>query len=82
MNDIEKLKLMIPHWIEHNNSHCEEFAKWADIIKNTGDKNTAKLLYKAIDGLAGADKALTKIMDSLGCGTDDDCGCSSCGHQH
>ncbi len=81
MNEIEKLMKMLPHWIEHNKSHCEEFTKWADIIKNTGDKNTAKLLYKAIDGLTGADKALTKILEKLGCGSDDE-GCCSCGHQH
>ncbi len=82
MNDIDKLKVMLPHWIEHNQSHLEEFTKWADIIKNTGDKKTARLLNKAIDGLAGAEKALLKIMDSLGCGPDEDCGCGCCGHQH
>ncbi len=80
MNEIEKLKMMIPHWIEHNKSHSEEFTKWADIIKNTGDKSTAKLLGKAIAGLADADRALTKIMEKLGCGTDDDCGCGCCRH--
>ena len=30
MNDSEKLNHLIGHWIEHNDSHAAEFAKWAE----------------------------------------------------
>ena len=29
MDDIEKLRILIPHWIEHNTEHAAEFERWA-----------------------------------------------------
>lgn len=29
MNEIEKLRVLLPHWIEHNGEHAEEFREWA-----------------------------------------------------
>jgi hypothetical protein len=29
-NDIEKLKILLPHWIEHNQEHAQEFRTWAE----------------------------------------------------
>lgn len=30
MNEIDKLRVLIPHWIEHNQGHAQEFLDWAD----------------------------------------------------
>ena len=30
MNDVDKLRVLIPHWIEHNDEHAEEFKRWAE----------------------------------------------------
>jgi len=30
MSDIEKLRVLLPHWIEHNGEHANEFREWAD----------------------------------------------------
>jgi hypothetical protein len=30
MKDSEKLRVLIPHWIEHNGEHAEEFRVWAE----------------------------------------------------
>jgi len=29
MNDLEKLRVLLPHWIEHNEEHAAEFREWA-----------------------------------------------------
>ena len=29
MKDIEKLRVLLPHWIEHNSEHASEFREWA-----------------------------------------------------
>lgn len=29
MDEIEKLRVLIPHWIEHNSEHADEFREWA-----------------------------------------------------
>ena len=28
--DRDKLRILLPHWIEHNNEHTKEFYDWAD----------------------------------------------------
>ena len=30
MNDQEKLRILLGHWIEHNEEHADEFRRWAD----------------------------------------------------
>ena len=30
MNEIDKLRMLLPHWIEHNAEHAAEFQKWVD----------------------------------------------------
>jgi hypothetical protein len=30
MNETEKLRVLLPHWIEHNGEHANEFRNWAD----------------------------------------------------
>ncbi len=66
MKDIEKLRVMLPHWIQHNSSHVEEFKRWSEIIKEAGEADIADLLSRAIAGLAEADKALTEALEKLG----------------
>ena len=29
MNEIDKLRVLLPHWIEHNGEHAGEFREWA-----------------------------------------------------
>jgi hypothetical protein len=30
MNERDKLRVLLPHWIEHNAEHAGEFRQWAD----------------------------------------------------
>ncbi len=66
MTDIEKLRVMLPHWIQHNSSHGEEFKKWAEILKNAGESEIVSLLEAAIAGLSEADQVLSKALEKLG----------------
>lgn len=29
MKELEKLRVLLPHWIEHNDEHAAEFREWA-----------------------------------------------------
>ena len=66
MNDLEKLRVLLPHWIEHNSGHGKEFAKWAHLLHSAGDKDIADLLKKAEVSLQEADTALRKALDKSG----------------
>ena len=37
LSDIEKLRVLLPHWLEHNKSHGAEFCQWAEIISGADD---------------------------------------------
>ncbi len=32
MDDLNKLQILLQHWLDHNRSHVKEFGKWQDQI--------------------------------------------------
>jgi hypothetical protein len=65
MNDLDKLRVMLPHWIGHNQGHGGEFAQWAE--KLTGDSpEVAQLLRDAVQSLQEAQSRLEEALDKAG----------------
>jgi len=52
--DIETLRILLAHWIEHNNSHEENFREWARKAENLGKKEVSELITKSADALKSA----------------------------
>jgi len=46
---ISKLKKLLEHWAEHNDSHKESFVKWREIAKEEGLTSVVENLNKAIE---------------------------------
>lgn len=46
MDEIEKLKKLIPHWIEHNDEHAENYKVWAEKVSSIGMKGLSEVLLK------------------------------------
>ena len=65
MNDLEKLRVMLPHWIEHNQSHGAEFAQWAEKLK-ADTPEVAVLLAKSVTSLAEAQAGLEEALAKAG----------------
>lgn len=61
MNEMEKLRVLVPHWIEHNQEHAEEFRRWAE---QAGD--SAIDILTAADLMAQVNAALEVALDKLG----------------
>lgn len=55
--EMEKLKILIKHWIDHNHEHAETYNEWAERAKAAGNTDLAGMLReiaeetKKIDGL-------------------------------
>ncbi|MCW5203598.1 hypothetical protein VU10_02760 [Desulfobulbus sp. US1] len=65
MNDIDKLRVMLPHWINHNQGHGGEFAQWAK--KLTADSpEVAQLLRDAVQSLQKAQSYLEEALNKAG----------------
>ena len=66
MNELEKLRVILPHWIEHNIGHGSEFANWADALDSAGETELAELLKKADALLQDADAVLKEALAKAG----------------
>lgn len=75
MEILKKLRILLPHWIEHNHNHETEFKKWAEEIRAAGSGDVAELLDSAIASMAQTDAVLQKILDTVG-------GPAVAGHHH
>lgn len=65
MDVIEKLRVMLPHWIEHNRGHGREFADWAEQLSTTHGE-LAGQLNSAVQALDHAQQALEKALQMTG----------------
>jgi hypothetical protein len=46
MDEIEKLKRLIPHWMEHNDEHAETYQNWSEKVFSLGMKELSEILKK------------------------------------
>ncbi|WP_339137112.1 MAG: hypothetical protein WGN25_03925 [Candidatus Electrothrix sp. GW3-4] len=65
MNDLEKLRVMLPHWIGHNQGHGGEFAQWAEKITSDSPE-VAQLLRDAVQSLQEAQSSLEEALEKAG----------------
>lgn len=66
LSELEKLRVLIPHWLEHSHSHQHEFEKWLEVVKDAGQGEAAEAIEKALQKLASADRYLRAALDALG----------------
>jgi len=61
MDDLQKLRVLIPHWIEHNGEHAGEFREWAGRAADVSGE-----ILAAADLLEQANAHLRKALNELG----------------
>lgn len=44
MTELEKLKHLLEHWIEHNDAHVKSYNEWADKAEAIGEKVLSEIL--------------------------------------
>lgn len=64
--NLEKLRILLPHWIEHSHSHQDEFKKWVEIARAEGQAEAAEEIAKALTLMHQTDHALEHAMKLLG----------------
>ncbi|MFP3982189.1 MAG: hypothetical protein ACLFV2_00660 [Desulfurivibrionaceae bacterium] len=62
----EKLRILLPHWLEHNRSHQKEFQQWLETARDQGLIATAASIEKALKSMEETDRALEEALDNLG----------------
>lgn len=64
--DLEKLQVLLTHWLKHNGSHGSEYVKWAQVARQDGHTITAEFIEQAVDLLKKADASLKNALKSVG----------------
>lgn len=44
MNDVEKLKHLLSHWLEHNSEHAGTYREWSGRMRRESREDLAELL--------------------------------------
>ena len=60
-SDVDKLRVLLPHWIEHNAEHAAEFRLWAARAGKAGDD-----ILEAADRMIEANHTLQRALEQLG----------------
>ena len=66
MDNKDKLRVLLKHWIDHNGGHVEDFSKWQKIMAAEQDNQTAASLEQAMDGMDKVSDILQSALDALG----------------
>jgi phytoene/squalene synthetase len=62
MNTTEKLQTLIPHWLEHNEEHADEFRRWAERETTAASAD----LLAAAEAMKQVNRALAAALEKLG----------------
>lgn len=72
MDNVEKLRVMLQHWIEHNKGHVEEFEKWRQTMTEEGKTSLAEDIAEAVKTMAIVNTQLAKALETAGGAKSDD----------
>ena len=65
MQDVEKFRVLLEHWIEHNTAHEAEFEKWARRARDADLEEVSRDISVAADGLREITGRLRDAMAHL-----------------
>jgi ferritin len=61
----DRLSHLVPHWIEHNDAHAEQFAEWVERAQKAGLESVAEEVQAAQRALQQANEALQRARAAL-----------------
>ncbi|MGQ9457543.1 MAG: hypothetical protein ACUVXH_07245 [Anaerolineae bacterium] len=64
-SDLAKLRVLLPHWAEHNQEHAAGFREWAVRAREHGQVDAAEALEQAAQQMEAANAALERALRAL-----------------
>jgi len=65
MDDKAKLAAVIRHWMEHNESHIDDYRRWGETAAKLGLASVKTEIDAAVDNLSQSNDHLKKALDRL-----------------
>jgi hypothetical protein len=66
MDSLEKLRVLLKHWIDHNGGHVAEFDKWRTVMNEENRESMAKALGTAMAQMDEVSTTLQAALDEIG----------------
>ena len=66
MTDLQRLRILLPHWIEHNAEHAAEFREWAERARVAGQEGPTSDIALAAEELERVSEQLAAALEKLG----------------
>ena len=65
MDDNTKLAAVIRHWVEHNESHIDDYRRWGETAAKLGLASVKTEMDAAVDKLSQSNDHLKKALNRL-----------------
>lgn len=65
MTELEKLKHLLEHWIEHNDEHVKTYTDWAGKADSLGEKELAGILRSIAEESKKLEGLFNKAIDKI-----------------
>jgi hypothetical protein len=65
MEFIEKARIRIDHWIEHNEDHLQEYEALAEELESVGEYESARSLHEVTALIARSNECLHRALKAL-----------------
>ena len=64
-NEMDKLRILLSHWIEHNKEHGNEFREWGDKARNRGKSLVQRDILDAAQYMDKSSESLQRALNEL-----------------
>ena len=61
----KKARILIEHWVNHNEAHMQDYCRWADTFRQNGLEKAAVLLESAAEFTRKINQTLSKASESV-----------------
>jgi len=65
MNDLDKLRHLLKHWLEHNDAHINTYEEWAQKTETMGEKDISEILKQITDESRKLNNLFQKALESI-----------------
>ncbi|RJQ23101.1 MAG: hypothetical protein C4560_01255 [Nitrospiraceae bacterium] len=65
MTDLEKLKHLLEHWLEHNEAHVKTYGEWASKAESLDKKDLADILRQIVEESKKLNVLFSKAMETI-----------------
>ncbi|GBE06463.1 hypothetical protein BMS3Abin10_02113 [bacterium BMS3Abin10] len=65
MTELEKLKHLIKHWMEHNDAHVKTYSEWASKAESLGEKELSGVLKQIAEESGKLEALFKKALENI-----------------